>query len=903
MTNVNEWPTLLLIDGHAILHRAFHALPPMNTPDGRMVNAAYGFTTILLKVITDYAPTHVAVTFDTGETTFRHEEYKEYKGTREEQPNELYDQIGPIEDILEAFHIPTYALDGYEADDVIGTIAERAKDLARVLILTGDLDTLQLVDDRVHVLALTTSMSQPTEYDPAAVRARFGLDPVQLIDYKTLAGDPSDNIPGVTGVGKKTATQILQAHGTLTRAVAAAKKGDAEGMTPRIAQKLLDSEDAITLGEKLVTIIRDVPITFQLADATRQPVDRERAVAVFRDLGFMSLVKRLPEKEVLPNEEEKVHSDAGGGQNNLFQASEKLQEGTFISSSKEVTQLAKILAEAQAFTFAVDEVAGLAIATGEHADSGYGTTIPWKHSAPLAPIFALDMVAKTTHDAKTAIHLLAQHDIALAGNCDDTMLMSYLLAPGTRKHDLESIAFADLGIELADNLTAHVHAIAQLAPLLRSRLVDEQLDRVYADIELPSMPVLARMEAHGILLDTDALASLSTQMHEQLDIADAHIYELAGEDFNIDSPLQLKHILFEVLGITVRGIKKTAKGGKLSTAASELEKLRDAHPIIEHVFAHRELKKLLSTYVDALPKLVGDDGRLHTTFNQVITATGRLSSSDPNLQNIPASDLWGPAIRSAFVAERGWKLLAIDYSQFELRIAATLSGDHILQQAFRNGDDIHAATAAGVFAVAPEDVTKDQRRVAKAINFGILYGMGATALAATTNTNRREAVDYIDRYFQTYPELHAWIEETKAVARKRGYVETLFGRKRYLPEITSGVHMVQAAAERMAVNMPIQGTQADLVKMAMIAADKWVRAVDPAPSIARSASSERIRMLLQVHDELVFEVRTDFVQEATRELTNILENIHTLPVPIVVDAKIGDSWGSLSPSPPAGRGG
>ncbi|MDO8462942.1 MAG: DNA polymerase I [bacterium] len=878
-------PTLIIIDGHAILHRAFHALPPMLAPSGELVNAVYGFTTILLKVLRDYAPTHIAVTFDTAAATFRHEMYGQYKATREEKPDELYAQIDHIEDVLAAFHIPTYAVDGFEADDLIGTIVAQVKrKKIQTLILTGDLDTLQLVSPTVHVLALTTSMSAPTEYDEDAVRARYGLDPAQLIDFKALAGDPSDNIPGVSGIGKKTATQVLQEFGTIAHALRAAAKGGAQGtVSARVLEKIRDAEEAIALGRELVTIKQDAPITFQLDDAARRPVDRDATVAKFRELGFATLITRLP-----------VSAESSCGDD----AVEALH------TPQDLAQLSQDLARTKAFAFAIAHDEGSprtahARAIGFSYDDHAVVAEPWGAAlAATARVFADGAIAKTAHDAKAALHLLGRSHIALRGLADDTMLLSYLLAPGTRKHDLVNVALAELGVELnaapGSVTAAPAAAIAALQPLLAKRLADEGLERVYREIDLPLVPVLHRMEHIGIMLDATVLAGLSAKMHEQLDAADARIVAHAGHEFNIDSPKQLKVVLFEELGLEVRGLKKTAKGMGLSTAASELEKLRGAHPIIDDVFVHRELKKLVSTYVDALPELVDPQtGRVHTTFNQCVASTGRLSSDSPNLQNIPVTQPWGPAIRSAFVAERGWVLLALDYSQVELRIAASLSGDRALAEAFRSGSDIHAATGALVFGIAPELVTKDQRRVAKAINFGILYGMGAGTLAKTADINREEAGEYISAYFAAYPELHAWIEETKATARKRGFVETLFGRKRYLPEITSGVPMVAAAAERMAVNMPIQGTQADLVRMAMVAADAWVQHANTEMRSEGPTSGERVRMLLQVHDELVFEVREDFLKTAAPALINILENIHTFPVPVSVEASTGTSWGAL----------
>jgi len=939
-------PLLLVIDGNAILHRAYHALPPLTAPDGRVVHAAYGFLTILFKALADFEPSHVAVTFDLPGGTFRNELFPEYQAQREEKPDELYAQIPMLKDILAGLGVPVYEAAGFEADDVIGTIVERAAscklqaaskrrkqrrggatsppDAPRIIIVTGDKDLLQLVDDGVEVVLLRRGMTDIARYDRAAVEERFGFGPERIPDFKALAGDPSDNYPGVPGVGEKTAAALVQAFGGVEEILKNAERRTQNAeppapLTAKLAAKLRDHAETARLGLRLATIARTAPVEFRFSDCERRGYDRDAVVAALREFGFTSLVGRLPTPTRSPSSEEGEKEEKNfptshgeGGRGGVGPITEILTDAPIIRAALADVRAAKRVA------FAVvadgddprrENPLALGVAFGDRAVGMHPWGIALSEGAPL---LRDANIAKDVHGAKAFLHLLHRSQIDLQGLRYDTEILSYLLAPGSRSHDLAHVTFAELGIELkngepetngaaAERAAAEAVIVQKIAPILSRKVEDAGLTRVYEEFERPLIPVLARMEAAGVRLDIAALERIGKTMRKELEAADRAIFKYAGEEFNVDSPKQLKRILFEVLGLAVHGIKKTAKGGTLSTAAAELEKLRSSHPIIEHLFTHRELSKLLSTYVSALPTLVDSaDGRVHTTYHQTVTATGRLSSSDPNLQNIPASEPWGPAIRSAFVAEDGCTLLAFDYSQFELRIAATLSGDRVLQKAFHTKQDIHAATASEVFGVAPEDVTRDQRRVAKAINFGILYGMGAGSLAATAAVSRGEADAFIQRYFTAFPELSRWIEATKAQAAERGYVETLFGRKRFLPEITSGVPMVRAAAERMAVNMPVQGTQADLLKRAMIRADEWIRGNNFSPSgregerdgVARSRA-ERIRMVLTVHDELVFEVREDAVEEAVRELRGILEGVERLAVPIVVEARVGQNWGEM----------
>ncbi|MBI2482874.1 DNA polymerase I [Candidatus Uhrbacteria bacterium] len=914
-------PTLLIVDGSSLLHRAHHALPPLTAPDGRLVSAAYGFLVMFLKGLADLQPTHVAVTFDRPEPTFRNTLFPAYQAQREEKPDELYAQIPVITRILTGLGVPVFAIPEFEADDVIGTIVTRVMDAPvppHVTVLTGDKDLLQLVREGVEVVLFRRGMTETARYDTAAVVERFGFPPERIPDFKALAGDASDNYPGVPGIGEKTATELVRQFGDLaSMLVAATAASRPAGLSEKLAARLAAHTEAAQVGLRLATIVRTVPMEFDLAQCVLGMYDRDAVMAQLRELGFQSLTGRLPGAHALSRAAEAVQDqllprsdgDAASAARHVSVAPEAAHEEVLadVASMRSALEAATRSSGValSAVTRADNVRSGHPLALGmAFADRACGL-YPWGTAlAEVASLIRDAHVPKDTHDAKALLHLLHRSRMSCEGLRWDTALLSYLLAPGSRSHDFAHVVFQELGVEVgssadaetgpapedeehkvaAARATHEAALVARLVPVLTEKVRAADLLRVYEEFERPLVPVLQRMEAMGVRLDTEHLAALAVRLRTELERADRDIFALAGHAFNIDSPPQLKVVLFAELGLAARGIKKTIKGRTLSTAASELEKLRGAHPIIEHVLRHRELRKLLSTYVEALPALVDPQtGRVHTTYHQTVTATGRLSSADPNLQNIPVAEPWGPEIRRACIAEDGWQLLGIDYSQFELRIAAALSGDRALQEAFRSGRDIHAATAVEMFHVEPEAVTKDQRRVAKAINFGILYGMGANALAVTAEIARAEAEEYIARYFQIYAGLKEWIDTTIALARTRGYVETLFGRKRFLPELQSGVPQVRAAAERMAVNMPIQGTQADLLKRAMIRADAWIRA----------HAADRVRMVLTVHDELVFEVREDSVAEAAHALIDLLEHVESLAVPILVEAKVGRSWGDM----------
>ncbi|MFA5854421.1 MAG: DNA polymerase I [Patescibacteria group bacterium] len=892
----------VIIDGNAVLHRAWHAMPPLSTKDGRIVSAAYGFTVMLMKVLSDLKPTHLAVTFDLPGATFRHDAYVEYKAQRVKQPDELYAQIPMVKEVLAGFHIPVYEMPGFEADDVIGTLSKIAPKDTEVVIVTGDRDTLQLVDTRTKVYTQRKGMSDIVIYDEAAVFERYGLTPLQMIDYKAMCGDPSDNLKGLKGIGDKGATELLKKYGTIEGIYAAVKKSPND-FKPRTLQALVDGEKDVPLSKKMVTIVRDLPIEFSFAATSVGAPDIEKLRAVFQDLEFRTL---LP----------KVQKDFGD-KKPVSKKTKKAKEEAEVPKKKSAKKLPHVSADAldaKAFAklFKDSERVALRFAYGGDdriaptwsalaAHDGTHTAI-WRSEDGGLPEALVEFLAGNTvkigHNVKEDVVALVSAGVALGGTLEDVMLLSYLLNPGSRAHDLAALVFeltgqsVDAQASLFDqentsSIADEAKWIWDLHATLSKKLSDDGLSNVYETIERPLLPVLAVMESHGIKVDADFLKKMETVMRARIDEVSKSILKAAGEEFNINSPAQLQHVLFETLGLSTKGIKKTSTG-QLSTGADELEKLRGQHPIIGDIFEHREYSKLLSTYVAAIPALIHPrTGRLHTHFNQAVAATGRLSSSDPNLQNIPIRTELGREIRKAFVVDKGNVMIAADYSQFELRIAASIAEDPKMMEAFKKGTDIHTATAAEVWEISESEVSFEQRRAAKAINFGILYGMGANSLAASAGLSREEASNFIKKYLGVYKGLKGYMEQSKVHARSLGYVETLFGRRRYLPDINSGIPYLRAEAERMAINMPIQGTQADIVKLAMVRVEE---------RIAReygTGPDADVKMLLQVHDELVFEVKESLVPTVAAWIKQTMEETVSLKVPIDVKVQIGQSWGSL----------
>ena len=854
--------TFLILDGNALLHRAWHAIPPLTTKDGRVVNAAYGFTMVVENMREQLKPDYMAVAWDLPGGTFRNDLYEAYKATREKKEDELYEQIDVIQGILETYGIPSLSVVGFEADDVIGTIAHKygKKKDTRVMIVTGDLDALQLVDDKeVEVVFFQKGISQTKTYDEAAVMDRYGLRPDQLIDLKALMGDSSDNIPGIAGVGQKTATTLLQEHGTIEGIYEAIERGD---VPEKFARKFEGQEEEVEKMKRLVTIVRDVDLEgFRITDAKVGEPEVPALVEQLRDLEFRNLLKKYGDA----TRTDQV-TDRGGSKN---------KNTPYVDLEKlDTTEFCIYLARGQADLFGASG-ASLILSDGTHTSHPLG--LPLQKEEDRSSLLVLLNSAKSIvgHDLKAVMHALNWEPKET--ELFDTMVAAYLLDSGARQFDLESVAHQYLNAGVLPTNTTDV--ILRLATVLGKELKEQSLSKIASEIEMPLIPVLYRMERSGIAVDTKHLDVLSAQFEKELASLTKKIYKLAGREFNINSPAQLSEILFEDLGLPTKKIKKTKTS--YSTAASELEKLWEAHEIIPLISQYREIAKLKSTYVDALPVLVADDGRIHTTYNQTVAATGRLSSSDPNLQNIPTRTPLGNEIRKAFVAPPGRCLVAMDYSQFELRLAAVFAKDKAFINAFNEGADIHRRVAAQILDKSEKEVTKQERSAAKAINFGILYGMGQRNLARSSGLSQEEAKEFLARYFDLHPGIADYIEEMKRLAHKNEYVETLFGRRRYLPEINSGVGMLAAAAERMAVNMPVQGTQADLLKMAMLEVAAFTKDRDD------------VQMLLQVHDELVFEMDIDAVDTLVPKIQQMMEKVWKTDVPLVVNVEVGTNWGEM----------
>lgn len=734
--------TFLIFDANSLIHRAFHALPPLTTPKGKQVNAVYGFFSVFLKVVKEFNPKYIAAAFDVEGPTKRHGQYKEYKGKREKAPDELYSQIPLIKGAIKKIGVPTYEKTGYEADDFIGTLAEHAgktKEQPEVIIVSGDQDAFQLINEHVKVYTMRKGMQDTVLYDEKSIEQRFdGLKPEQMVDFKALRGDPSDNVPGVAGIGEKTALELLREFGSLEGVYGAiSREADSKKIKPRTLKLLQEQREQAMLSRDLVTIERDVPLNFALGDAAWKGMDSLELQKVLQEFGFHSLAKRA---------------------NGEGRAKESSQASLLEQQSSEEAAMEKI-------------------------ESLYSQ-----------------------------------------------------------------------GVFSA---------------------------RIYK-LEKDLVPVLRAMEEVGIKINAEHFARLAEQCAKELDEFTRQIYAAAGREFNINSSQQLSKVLFEDLEISPRGLKKTP-GRVVSTAAAELEKLKHEHPLIPLLLKYRELQKVFTTYIKTLPDLRDENDRIHTEFDQLGAATGRLSSARPNMQNIPIQGEWGGKIREGFVAEQGYELVAFDYSQMELRIAAHITKDETMQEAFTRGEDIHARTAAEVFGVEPGEVTKEMRRKAKALNFGILYGMGARGFSMSSGVSFEEAERFIENYFLRFPRIQLYIDAVKEFTREHGYAETLWGRKRFLPEINSNASQFRASAERMAVNHPIQGTEADIIKQAMVEIYNLIVEKD----------KKRIRMLLQIHDELLFEISDDIIEESIGPIKKIMEQVISLHVPLEVQAKRGLNWNDL----------
>ncbi|MBC7232766.1 MAG: DNA polymerase I [Chloroflexi bacterium] len=915
-----ERPLIVLLDGNALVHRAYHAIPPLTSPSGEPTNATYGFTSTLLKVLDELKPQYAAVAFDVGRT-FRHEQYPEYKATRVAMPDDLRVQLERVRDVVDAFNLPCKYLEGYEADDVLATLSKKAAEQGLdVIIVTGDTDTFQLIGPHVKVLLSGRKFTDAKMYDEAAIRERYGLEPQQLVDLKGLKGDASDNIPGVPGVGEVTATQLLQQFGSIENLYAHLSE-----VPTKLREKLEGKENDVRRGKELVRLVSDLPIELNLDQCRLSAYDRAKVSALFRELGFHSLLQRLPKTEEATTAQLPLFAGQAGekaekpalGQYYLLNTEEGLRALVAGIRAKgacaldaEATSLRPVEAELVGISIAYQAGEAYYIPVGHQPRAASVPQLPIDVvRAQLAPVLADASIAKYAHNANYDLIVLHQHGFAVRGLQFDTMIAAYLLNPSGRNLGLKGLAWQELGVEMTtieeligkgkNQLTIDQVAIERVFPYAaadadmtlrlvarqEAQLKDKQLWKLFTDIEMPLVPVLMDMECTGVALDVDLLKRMSRELYQRLNELELQIQQQVGYPFNLSSSQQLSDALFVKLGLPTTAVPRGASG-YYSTAAEVLERLRGAHPVIDLILEHRQLSKIKSTYVDALPLMVNPrTGRLHTSWNQTATVTGRISSSEPNLQNIPIRTDIGRRVRQAFIAQPGWKLLGADYSQVELRILAHVSGDENLLAAFRRGEDIHASTASRILGVPLEQITPEMRRLAKTINFGLIYGMSDWGLAARTELSQEEAAQFIAKYFAQYPRVQQYLARIKQQAAEQGYVETLLGRKRYFPELRSGSKAhgsLKAAAQRMAINHPIQGTAADIIKIAMIRLHHELQ-----------NRNLRSKMILQVHDELVLEVPDHELETVGSLVKSVMENAYPLDAPLKVDIKIGQNWGEM----------
>lgn len=884
MTKQAERKRLVVIDGKSVFYRGYYAMPNLSTKDGTPTGGVFGFASMALEILRKLKPDYVAVAWDKPKTNIRRrvELYPAYKGNRKPAPPDFYEQIPLLHELLAAFGWPLYELDDYEADDIMGTLALQADahDIDTLLV-TSDLDLLQMVNRHTKVYALKKGLSNIELFSPESFRAKYGIDVDQFLDLKALKGDSSDNIPGVPGVGEKTATQLLQEHKTLDGVYE-----NIDLLKESVRKKLVAGKESAYLSKELAAIWLDAPVTLDLADVDGSKINPEQIRDVLQRLEFRSLVRQLPDVMNV-NVEDVAHG------------AQALQSG-----KNEVVTTNKALAELQAQLEGVKQVYVHSRSAGKHGKkpqcilvSADGKKTYTLDATKLdgAEICALFEHKKVVgYDVKATLQVLLEFGMTMLPEVDhDVLIGAFVINPLVREQTLTQLASSALDCDVSPFEDASDEEYVQRAAEIMSTIhalhayqkktltETPKLPELVKDIEWPVIPVLARMEHEGIELDTSYLASFADEINNVISDLEQQVYGYADQEFNIASPSQLAEILFNVLKLPTQGIKKGKTG--YSTAASELDKLRGKHEIINCITQYREVAKLKNTYVDTLPLVVDDKSRVHTSFNLTIAQTGRLSSTDPNLQNIPTRTDLGRRIRTAFVAGKGKTFVSADYSQFELRLAAVMADDTELIDMFNNGADIHTTTAAQVYGRELEDVTKNMRRAAKVINFGILYGMSPHGLAVAANMSYEQAMHFIERYKELRKPLFAYMDSIKEAARKDGYVETIFGRRRPMPDIHSSNFMVRSGAERAAINMPIQGTEADLMKLAMIKVDEVLRAQYPDAA-----------MLLQIHDSILVEVDEADAKSVAKLLRETMEAIHPeLAVTLAVDTTIGKNWGEL----------
>lgn len=881
MLNLSEKKKLILIDGNSITYRAFFALPLLSTASGRHTNAAFGFTMMLLRLLQDEQPTHVVVAFDKGKITFRHEFFQEYKGTRNKTPGELSEQFPIVREILDSFGITHIEKEGYEADDIIGTLSLAAEeDGYETLVVSGDKDLLQLVSDKVNAILTRKGITETERYTNEKVRERYGLTPLQIIDLKGLMGDTSDNIPGIPGVGEKTALKLLHEYGSVESVLDHADQVSGK----KLQEKLVEHKEDAILSKKLATIFREVPLDYSLEGFHYNGFDPSRVREIFKQYEFKSLLNKLPEADSAASDEAESSS---------------LDLPVTILADDQVAEVLRDLPDNVGvsidFSGPYQQATIQGIAFGDMEQAWY---LPVKEQAALTALkqfFEDGEMQKVAFDVKAIDYMLYDHGIHLHKQTFDVLLASYLLNPQEGTPKLEDISKRELNWripalskadkkstgpsleERADFYGKTASALVNLRSKLDAKMREQEIYALYADLELPLAFILAEMEFTGVKVDTSRLQEIGKQLGEKLEHLTDEIYELAGTPFNINSPKQMGEILFDKLGLPAQ--KKTKTG--YSTSADVLEKLAPYSEIVQKILDYRQIAKLQSTYVEGLLHVIRPEtNRVHTSFNQATTATGRLSSTEPNLQNIPIRMEEGRRLRQVFIpSQPDWYMLAADYSQIELRILAHISGDQTLIDAFVHDMDIHTRTASDVFEVPVEEVTSDMRRAAKAVNFGIVYGISDYGLSQNLNITRKQAAEFIDNYFAKFPGVKKYMEEVVVQARKDGYVTTLLNRRRYLSDLHASNFNIRSFAERAAQNTRVQGSAADIIKLAMIQVADALK--------ERGLAS---RMLLQVHDELVFEVPEDELEIMKTLVPEVMEHAISLDVPLKADVEYGHTW-------------
>jgi DNA polymerase-1 len=910
--------TLLLIDGHSLVYRAFFAMPALTNSRGEVTNAAYGFTSMLLKALSEHRPTHAVAAFDPPGRTFRHDQDSTYKAGRKPTPEDLIPQFPWCREVVEALGIPIIEVPTFEADDVIGTLSVQGERAGLdVLIVTGDLDALQLVTEHVRVFANRRGISDTIVYDVDRVWERYGFAPPLVVDFKSLRGDISDNIPGVPGIGDKTAMSLVQQYGPLEAildAVPAMKEG-------KVKRLLTEHEEQARLSKQLATIQLDMDISLDLESSRLGPHDDEKIREVFDRLEFRSLLGRIPTYGSEAAGQAQPVAASPGGQGSLnFESLPVAVEVVIVDNAAQAEEMAARLRDRGdiAVRSIVEgsarrgNVVGVALALMESPDPAYYVPLGHEGTDPAASVLHVltrmlsdASIIKHGYDLKQELLAWAARGTEVRGLGFDCMLAAYLcITTRTRVPSLPVLAHDLCGLteqpedalvgsgrsrrsiaevpvdEAAQYYGNWVAMVPPVRAALEAQLAEGTLRALFDDVEMPLVPILAAMERVGIRVDCDELAHLSGELQRRITELEAVVAETAGYTFNPGSTQQLATFLYDNLGLAAGRRTKTGR----STDADSLESLRGEHAVVDVILEWRQLTKLKSTYVDALPLLCASDGRVHTSFNQAVASTGRLSSADPNLQNVPVRTAWGQRIRHAFVADPGQQLVSADYSQIELRVLAHVSGEADLIAAFERGEDIHRRTAAEVYDVDPAAVTADQRRIAKVVNFGVVYGLSDFGLARDTGMDQEVARAFIEKYFESFPAVTRYLERTRMHAREWGWVETFMGRRRHLPDIRAANRQLRGAAERMAVNMPIQGAAADIMKLAMIRCDEALR-----------DAGVRSRLLLQVHDELVLECPPGEVDDAVRLVRDAMEGAAELVVPLVVDVKIGQNWQEMTP--------